>query len=105
MNKANARRKAASAGGMSLGGTYRRWRLEEAKARFSEVVRQARAVGPQVVTLHGREAVVVLSTEEFARLQGRVPAQSLHAFLSTSPLAELEFGGEGSPFPVRDVEL
>lgn len=65
---------------MVLGGAYRRWRLEEAKARFSEVVRQARAIGPQVVTLHGQEAVVVLSVEEFARLQGVLLARACMGF-------------------------
>ena len=35
-----------------------RWRLQDAKARLSEVVRQAQQRGPQRVTLHGRDAVV-----------------------------------------------
>lgn len=39
------------------------WSLQEAKARFSEVVRRARAVGPQVVTVRGKEAVVILPAE------------------------------------------
>ncbi|UFP93952.1 type II toxin-antitoxin system Phd/YefM family antitoxin [Gloeobacter morelensis] len=105
MKKPSARKKPAPGTGVVLGGAYRRWRLEEAKARFSEVVRQARAIGPQVVTLHGQEAVVVLSVEEFARLQGGTACQSLHGFLSTSPLAELKFGQQSFLTPVRDVEL
>jgi len=44
------------------------WRLEEAKARFSELARRARASGPQHVTVRGQEAVVVLSAEDYARL-------------------------------------
>ena len=46
-----------------------RWKLEDAKARFSEVVRRAGSDGPQLVTLRGREAAVVLSAEQFAALQ------------------------------------
>jgi prevent-host-death family protein len=41
------------------------WKLQDAKARFSEVVRRARGGEPQRVTLHGREAVVVVDPERF----------------------------------------
>jgi antitoxin Phd len=41
------------------------WKLQDAKARFSEVVRRARAGKPQQVTIHGREAVVVVDPERF----------------------------------------
>jgi antitoxin Phd len=54
------------------GGT---WRLEEAKARLSEVVRRAGSEGPQRVTVRGRAAAVVLSAEEYERLSG--PGRSL----------------------------
>jgi len=47
---------------------YRGWKLEDAKARFSEVVRRARSEGPQRVTVRGRDAVVVISAEELERL-------------------------------------
>jgi antitoxin Phd len=41
------------------------WKLQDAKARFSELVRRARAGKPQQVTIHGREAVVVVDPERF----------------------------------------
>ncbi len=44
------------------------WKLEDAKNRFSEVVRRARGEGPQFVTKHGRESVVVLGIEEYRAL-------------------------------------
>jgi antitoxin Phd len=44
------------------------WKLEDAKARFSEVVRRARIEGPQRVTVRGKDAVVVISVEELERL-------------------------------------
>jgi len=47
---------------------YRGWKLQDAKARFSEVVRRAQSEGPQRVTVRGRDAVVVISAEEFERL-------------------------------------
>lgn len=45
------------------------WQLREAKQRLSEVVRRALEEGPQVVTRHGGEAVVVISMQEFERLR------------------------------------
>jgi antitoxin Phd len=47
------------------------WKLEDAKARFSEVVRRARSEGPQHVTVRGRNAVVVIAAEEFERMLPR----------------------------------
>lgn len=45
------------------------WKLQDAKARFSEVVRRAQSEGPQRVTVHGKDAVVVMSAEEYAIVQ------------------------------------
>lgn len=44
-----------------------RWRLQDAKARFSEVVKRAREHGPQRVTLHRKDAVVIISAGYEAR--------------------------------------
>ena len=44
------------------------WKLEDAKARFSELVRQACAEGPQRVTVRGRDAVVVIAAGDLQRL-------------------------------------
>ena len=44
------------------------WQLQEAKARFSELVKRARRDGPQHVKVRGEPAVVVISEEEFTRL-------------------------------------
>jgi prevent-host-death family protein len=49
------------------------WQLQEAKARFSEVVQRARAEGPQIVTLRGERAAVVLSAAEYDRLTAGEP--------------------------------
>jgi len=47
------------------------WQLQEAKQRFSQLVRRAIEEGPQTVTRHGEEAVVVISASEFRRLNVR----------------------------------
>ena len=65
------------------------WQLQDAKARFSEVFRLARESGPQHVTKHGREAVVVLSAEEFPRLtEGQASKGNLVEFFAASPLRD-----------------
>lgn len=82
-----------------------RWKLEDAKARFSELVRAARDTGPQRVTVYGKDAVVVVSADEFDRLRSKGVAPTLHRLLANSPLKDLEFGEEGVKSPVREVEL
>lgn len=44
------------------------WKLETAKARLSEVVRQAKEAGPQTITVRGQDAAVVVSAEQYLRL-------------------------------------
>lgn len=48
----------------------RTWQLQEAKARFSQLVEEAMKGQPQLVTRRGRKAVVVLDWETYARLTG-----------------------------------
>jgi prevent-host-death family protein len=90
------------------------WQLQDAKARFSELVRRARAAGPQRVTVHGRDAVVVLSAEDYARLVPQTPppaekpTPSLYDIMQSMPKGlpdDFEFGQPGIRMPVRDVEL
>ncbi|MCB0072200.1 MAG: type II toxin-antitoxin system Phd/YefM family antitoxin [Caldilineaceae bacterium] len=66
------------------------WQLQEAKSKFSQVVNRALEEGPQVVTRHGREVVVVLSAAEYRKLIAAQP--SLLDLLRDSPLvgADLE---------------
>jgi prevent-host-death family protein len=87
------------------GKNVRAWKLEDAKARFSEVVRLARERGPQRVTVHGKDAVVIVSAAEYARLAPVARQPSLHALLSSSPLRTLDFEHESVRAPVRDVIL
>jgi len=66
------------------------WKLEDAKARFSEVVRLACEQGPQRVTVRGREAVVVLSAADYARLAPVATLPTLAALFADGPFARLE---------------
>ena len=59
------------------------WQLQEAKQRFSELVRRALEEGPQTVTRHGEEVVVVVPVEEFRRMSGGKP--DFKEFLMSAP--------------------
>jgi prevent-host-death family protein len=66
-----------------------RWKLEDAKARFSEVVRHAREQGPQRVTVRGNDAVVIMSVEEFERLVPEKPRLPFVQFMESLQLDRL----------------
>jgi prevent-host-death family protein len=82
-----------------------RWRLQDAKARFSEVVREALQRGPQRVTLHGRDAVVIVGADEFDRLQHPVTGRDVVTALAASPLAKLKLGRLTIKSRVRNISL
>jgi prevent-host-death family protein len=79
-----------------------RWQLQEAKQRFSELLRHARAHGPQVVTKHGEEVAVVVSIEDYRRLTEELP--SFKEFLLAAPDLDA-LGIERPREPARVVEL
>ena len=85
--------------------TMQTWQIQTAKARFSELVKQAAEDGPQEITLHGKPVAVVLSREAFERLSGG-GAPSLVEFMRRSPLHGLdELALERDRSPTREVEL
>ena len=82
-----------------------RWRLQDAKARFSELVRRARRDGPQHVTVRGRDEVVVVAAEEFHRLKGDRTGAALVEAMQASPYREIDIEPRRERLPVRDVAL
>jgi prevent-host-death family protein len=81
------------------------WALQDAKARFSELVRRARSDGPQHVTVHGRQEVVIISADEFRRLKGDRSGEALIAAMQASPHRDIEIIPVRTPMSVRDVPL
>lgn len=65
---------------------HQRWQLQQAKAKLSEVVERAISDGPQIITRHGKDAVVVVAAEEFGQGQRPQPRVPLGEFLYNSPL-------------------
>jgi prevent-host-death family protein len=81
------------------------WTLQDAKARLSDVVRHARTEGPQHVTVHGKQAAVILSEDEFRRLKGGLTGMALVDVFRACPHGDLNFELDSIHSPVRDVIL
>ena len=81
------------------------WLLQDAKARFSELVRRVRCEGPQHVTVHGRDEVVVIAAEEFRRLKGDLTGEVLIAAMQASPHRSTDIEPRRTPMLVREVTL
>lgn len=82
------------------------WQLQEAKAKFSQVVDDALKDGPQVITRHGREAVVVVSHASYVALTRPERTVPLSRFFRESPLAGVTLDlarDEGLPRPPLDL--
>jgi prevent-host-death family protein len=81
------------------------WVLHEAKARFSELVRQVRSQGPQRVTVHGRDEVVVVSAEDFTRLNGERTGAALIEAMQALPFPGVDFDADRDRSPAFRVDL
>jgi len=79
------------------------WQLQEAKNKFSNLVDRAQHEGPQVVTKHGKEAVVVLSAEDYKKLAK--PKVNLFKFIQKSPLGGQSIEVARDKIPPRDVSI
>ena len=66
----------------------RKWQMQAAKARFSEVVKYAQREGPQDVTYHGRSLAVLISRDTYDKLISN--DQTLVNFMNKSPLRGAE---------------
>jgi prevent-host-death family protein len=80
------------------------WQLQEAKQKFSELVQRPLEEGPQVVTRHGEEVVVVVPVEECRRMRGNGEKMDFKEFLMSAPDLSVLDLERPKGFP-RDVEL
>ena len=79
------------------------WQVQEAKQRFSEVLRRAKAEGPQIVTKHGQDVAVVVDIDEFHRLMA--PPLDFKEFLLSIPKGDdLDLSRSGDDF-VREIDF
>jgi antitoxin Phd len=79
------------------------WQLQDAKAHLSELVKKASSGQPQEITLRGKPAVIVLSTQQYEQL--KLPKQSLVKFLRQSPLVGIDINIKRDKSSMRDIEL
>ena len=79
------------------------WQVQEAKQRFSEVLRAAEGGEPQIVTKHGAEVAVVLDIAEYRRLRGET--LGFMDYLMSGPLLDedLDLGRRNEP--PREIDL
>jgi antitoxin Phd len=80
-----------------------RWQVQEAKARLSDLLRDAQKSGPQEITVRGRPTAVILSVEDYERLLGAKP--SFVQFMRASPLVGVDLDLERNTSPMRDIAL
>ena len=78
------------------------WQIQQAKARFSEMVDRALKEGPQTVTRHGKAVAVLVPAEEYRRL--RTGGKSLKALLAAAPLEGVEIVRSRDTGRVVDLE-
>ncbi|RPI79927.1 MAG: type II toxin-antitoxin system Phd/YefM family antitoxin [Desulfobacteraceae bacterium] len=73
------------------------WQLQDAKNKFSQVVENALADGPQIITRRGAEVAVVLSADDYRKMLAAQKPLSL--FLRESPLygVDLDLSREKGP--------
>jgi antitoxin Phd len=81
------------------------WQLQEAKAQFSAVVRQAEMQGPQHISVRGKPTAVVLSQQEYRRLQALARKPSFTQLMRKSPLVGLELDVTRQQDLTRQISL
>lgn len=81
------------------------WTVREAKARFSEVIEQARHHGPQSITRHGKSAVVIVDATLWAEKQKTGRQGGLADFLKASPLRDADIEIVRLKDAPREIEL
>jgi len=79
------------------------WQLQEAKARLSEVIKQASKEGPQTITMRGEPTAVIISKDEYERLKH--PRESFIDFMRKSPLYGLEIDIKREQTVTRDTDI
>jgi prevent-host-death family protein len=80
-----------------------RWQVQEAKQRFSEVLRAAESGEPQIVTRHGQEVAVVIDIAAYQRLCGHT--MSFMRYLRAAPTLDVDLAIERSPDLPRELDL
>ena len=79
------------------------WQLQEAKARLSEVIKQASKEGPQTITMRGEPTAVVISRDEYERIKH--PRGSFVEFMRKSPLYGVDIDLKREQTLTREADI
>jgi prevent-host-death family protein len=80
-----------------------RWQVQDAKQRFSELLRAVEAGEPQIVTKHGEEVAVMIDIAEYRRLRGETIG--FMQYLQSGPTIDDDLDLERSDEAPRDIDL
>lgn len=81
----------------------RNWQLQDAKAKFSELVKCAATDGPQNITVHGKSMVIMISKQEYDKLTK--PKITFIKLMRNSPLVGLNLKFKRDKSAARDIDL
>jgi len=79
------------------------WQLQEAKAKFSKVIKEAIQHGPQVITKHGVETVLLISINDYKKINKK--QSKISQFFRNSPLVNIDPDIKRSKDIPREVKL
>jgi len=79
------------------------WQVQEAKQRFSEMLRAAESGEPQIVTRHGEEVAVLIDIAQYHHLQGQ--SVGFMDYLRSEPLLDADLEIERASDAPRTVDL
>jgi len=81
------------------------WSLQEAKAKFSEVVRRAQSEGPQTVTVHGKNAVQIVPAPDVSLQPAAPSVDDIVAAFQACPVKDFAIPRVRTHGRFRDIDL
>ena len=82
---------------------HRKWQVQEAKAKFSQLIKETVSSGYQMITKNGEPVAYLVSREEFELYLK--PQKSLLEVLDQCPYPEVDFDFDRSRDTIREVDL
>lgn len=81
----------------------KKWQVQEAKAKLSELIKRAVKDGPQEISVRGKSTAIMISKQQYIDLTS--PKTSFVKFVQDSPLKGVELEIDRDKSLCREVEL
>lgn len=78
------------------------WQLQEAKAKLTQLIKEAK-LEPQIISKHGVNETVVISMEKYKELIGKT--EDLVSFFRNSPLYGIDLDLKRDQSAIREIDL